>query len=64
MLQYLTLAPILLLLLVALALYALRLVQARFAFFWLGAALSALIAWPLVLVSRLPGRSSAAAAAA
>jgi hypothetical protein len=51
--QYLSLAPILLLSLVALAMFALRLVRARFAFFWLGAALGALIAWPLVMVSRL-----------
>ncbi len=53
MLQYLPLAPILLLLLVSLAMLVLRLVRPRFAYFWLVAALGALAAWPLVLVSRL-----------
>lgn len=53
MFQYLPLAPILLLLLVALVMLGLRLLRPRFAYFWLIAALGALAAWPLVLASRL-----------
>jgi hypothetical protein len=52
------LLPILLLLLGPVVMIVIRLVRPRFAYFWLTAALSALFAWPLVLLaqSRLPFR--------
>ena len=50
--RYLPLFPILLLLFVPLLMLAIRLARPRFAYFWLVAALGALLAWPMVLFTR------------
>jgi len=51
MLLYLPLFPILLLIFIPLVMLAIRLARPEFAYFWLVAALGALLAWPMVLFS-------------
>jgi hypothetical protein len=52
MLSYLPLVPVLLLLFTALAIFMIRLARPGFAYFWLLAATSTLLAWPATLILR------------